>query len=317
MQFKKSITKSFGVLSKALKITRGHKIMWWLGFFIILTQNFAQFIVRTSTDQEFQESVTEIGAVFLNEIIRFTHQYPEKSLLIALISSIILILIYNLFQASILLSIKKILRKEKLDIKNELNKAKQFAGKMFFMDFFVWIFILSILIILGLPIYLFGMMGINLASNLMLLGAILIFIPVALITYLTRTFAQIYLVQHNLSIKESLRNAYVILGKNIKLTILFFFVLVGLLLCIELAMLILLGIGYWLHSPFSFVIILILVLDIILKSAIIIFHRCCWVILFEKITLKKEEIQEKSLELLIQKSKEITPDQVINHKERV
>jgi hypothetical protein len=294
MKLKKPIRDSLVILKKSFKITNDNKNIWWLGFLIAITQNLTYISARLSFDPELQESFTQTDLKTLNNLIKFIHHNPEKSILILLLTSLALIVLYSLFQASIILSVKKILKEKEIHTKKLLISAKKFIKKMLLMDFSILMFAMSVLIVVSLPVYLLSDMGLELASNLMLIGAFLIALPVLLITYFTRRFAQIYLIQHNLSIKESLKNSYRILGNNLFFTGVFFLILTGILMLTEIIMFFILQAGYALPSSLGLLVLILVALDIIIKSAIMIFQRCAWVIFFNKITLREEKGEEQA-----------------------
>ncbi|MDH4329932.1 MAG: hypothetical protein OEV93_00030 [Candidatus Moranbacteria bacterium] len=315
MTLKKDIEKSVELMKEAIQITWKNGYLWWFGLVIAISEDLIYFATGAAVDQKSQEALTQLNIAPLIELVRVINQNKEEAILGLILISSILIIINIASYSSILISLKRILKNQESTLKSSIIEGRKFVKKIIGFELSLAIFLLSVLVILALPIYLLKNANLPIIADFMFLGAILIFIPIAIISYFTRIFGHLYLVQHRLSIKESFRNAYSVFSNNLRSSFTLFASLIIILMTLTLFLVLLVNIfSAILLLTGSEVIVklgmaILIIFDIIVKAAMIVFQRTLWVIFFNKITIRKDDLKEKVLASELQESTAIAKEQ--------
>ena len=280
------------------------KYLWWFGLLIVLG-NFGSFNFSFDSE-EFEENQEVIG-----KAISFISAH--QNLFIAIV--IILILLFILFfilsilgKGALIKTIYIELEVGKSNFKTGLKFGKKFFWKLLTLTALTFFFIIGILLIMAIPIVFLIFSGVIVPAIILIIIAFLILIPLFFLVYFLLSFSRIYLVLGNLSIKQSLENAYSLLRKNIAPSLVLFFILAItgiifffctiIILIPFIIIFTLLGLLLYFLLKITGIIItvsiaipILLIIFFILRSFYKVFHQTVWIKFFQ-IIAKPKVVQE-------------------------
>lgn len=297
------------IFKKALNITWQNRLLWWFGFFIVLsgvTSSFS-YSFDKKTGQSPSQPVWDFFAA---------HPYMALAIFLLLILLwLIFIILGTLGRGALIRSAYEIYENKKIGFKAGMQEGKKYFWKIILISFVVGLFNLAALIILATPvIFLFSAKSYVIGTILAII-ALLIFIPLFFLTAFLKIYGYIYTVLGGLSFWPALDQAYGLLTRNLKKTVLIavLFIPAGLLLGILMFMLVipiviiffLIGLILFLIAKEIGIAITLILGGLILatiilavKSAYEVFTQTVWILFFKEIARPKveEKVTEKETE---------------------
>ena len=289
------------------------KYLWWFGFFIALGSFGSLTFPSETEDSEENSEVFEKISYFISN-----HQTLFISIVVALLILFVLFFILSILGRGALIKTTYLeLEVGKFNFKKGLNFGKKFFWRILTLFILAFFSIFGIILIMAVPIFFFIVSKLIIPAILLGILAILILIPILLLTYFLLGYGQLFLVLGNLSIKQSLENAYGLLQKNLasSLVLLFAFLIVGIsfFICTIIVfiplMIIFVLLGflfyYFLKTTgliiiISIAILIFLIIFFIIRSFYEVFRQVVWIKFFQIIAKPKAK-QETTSKILEQK----------------
>lgn len=196
------------IIKKAAIIAWRNKFLWWFGFFVLVSATSGSFFRYSPREQ-----VIEKQKIF--EFISAHQEWVIFGGLAAVALWIILLIVGITGKSALIKSISDIIEKKESSFKIGWREGKKYFWRIVFIGLLAGLFILALLIVFAIPIgFLFYNKAYFLGGALSLL-AIIIFIPVVFLVSFIRIYGYLYAVLGDLSLRDSLENAYALLQKNI------------------------------------------------------------------------------------------------------
>jgi len=305
---KKKEIKYLQILKDSWRIIWNNKYLWWFGFFIALGSGGgfnSQLPMNNNGDWE---EKTEAGREEILSFINSHFEWIATGLIILAAIAIALLVLRIISQAAIIKSVDDIEKGGGSNFSIGFKKGRKYFWKLLAIDLILGFFTLGILIVLFLPVVFLFHAKSYIAASLLLILAILIFIPLVILVSFLKKYAHFYLVLAKSGIGSSIENAYQVFRKNIlsSLIMALLLLVIGVIAGIAMVMLILplalvfifMGlILYLLLAKIGIFIaavlgVLILILIIFLLSSIVTsFYQTAWLLFFQEIAaLKSKEV---------------------------
>jgi len=303
------------IFRDAWKITWTNRFLWWFGFFLLASGG-ANFNYLSSGDEKSnQDWQAFMEKIHLQEFLA-TH---FTLVIIGIISLIILCLIFFVLnfisRGALIKSTQKILKNEPANFKTGLKDGKKYFGKIFSIFFFSGLAVATCIIILAIPITILFVAKSYIIATILAILAVIILIPLLILTKYIQTYASFYVVLANLKPWLAVENAYALFKKNIlasiimsllfiPLGILSFFVIIALALVVLVVFGIIGLVLFFALKNTGAIIALVLGLLAFIPTVILFysiftaFSEVAWVLFFHVIATpkEKEKVEEKILE---------------------
>jgi hypothetical protein len=201
------------ILKNAWKITWRHPYLWWYGLFVALAGGLGNFnfnFDQKQFDDGWQKYGDQAQTFFADHI---TLVAGIVSFLI--IGGIIFIPLGLVGRGALISSVKTILKGEASDYRMGFGEGRKYLGKLFLLGLALIFLILACLTILSIPvIFLIAnksyVLGITLGIT-----AILIFIPILVLTTYLRVYGQLYIVLGKIGVRAAIEQATNLFQKNL------------------------------------------------------------------------------------------------------
>ena len=305
------------ILKKSWHVTWQNKKLWWFGFFVALTSTGSSF----SWPDKQAEKTEKFNQQFLDFFA--AHQSLAVTLMaIFLVIFLVLLVMRFLSRAALIESVEKISRSQLtpggISFQKGISGAKKYFWRLLFISLLIQIAVGIIFALIAAPIaflfttksYIFGV--------LLTLVGIAIMIPLFALAFFLGNFGSIYAVLGNLSIFNSIEQAYGLFRKNIGSSV------VMALICIPISIALFLAaifafiflaviflitglIFYFILGKIGAGIILALavlacmIICLAIRSAYETFYQSVWIFFFHEIA------SPKVAEAVIESEKEIEP----------
>jgi hypothetical protein len=306
------------IFKKAWGITWNNKYLWWFGLFVgtgSIGLNFNSGLGKGNSSQSISG---EVGSK-ISEFIGHNFIWIAITGAVILILVLIFLVLGVLSYAGLLKSVNATLKNEKIGFWKGLRIGKQYFWKMVMLGFLISLTVLGIVVILSVPVIFLFYLKSYILAVLILIGAILIFIPVIILISFIGKYSRFYLILSDLNIKSSLENGYQLFRKNMAASIIMglLFIPVGILsgivliiavLVLALIFVIMGLILYFLLSKVGIIITVILGLMALIPLIFLfraIYSTFChtsWFLFFREIAaIKAEEKVEEVAEVIKEK----------------
>jgi len=298
----------FKIIKESFALAWQKKYLWLFGLFITLGSiGSFNFSFEPEKNAEDKEVIEKIHSFIISHLPLF--------ITIAIILALLFILFFLLSilgRGSLIKSIALELEDKKSNFKLGLNSGKKYFKNLFNLVLLSFLFIFGILIVMALPIIFLFKTGVTIPAIILSVLAVLIFIPLLFLLYFLINLGQIYIVLGDLSLKQSIENAYILFKKNMLVNLVLIFILwfVKITLFIAVAILLIPVIiifalfGLLLYFLFKLVGIIIAVslgalalicIFFIVNSFYEVLRQAVWIKFFQKIAKPKptKELLEK------------------------
>jgi hypothetical protein len=289
------------ILKQAAVMTWKNKFLWLFGLIIFFGSIFSNLNMNVG-------STTEKSGQFQAAKI-FIQAHLATSFVIGLILVFVLISLFLLrfiAIAAIIKSANNIAVYSQSKIKAILYETKRYLWPLLVLEIMVNIIIFIIVVVLFIPVAYLFMLKANIFAAISFIVAFVIIVSVAIIAYYLKKYAYFYIVLGNMKIKMALENAYYLLRKNIRESLVMACLAVALSLAALAIAFIIMFIAAIIISPIGLVAylmfakigaIVILIVGIIIEIIIFVllfsiyasFFQVLWVLFFQEISLEKQE----------------------------
>jgi len=317
---KKKEIKYLAILKDSWKIIWNNKYLWWFGFFIALGGGWGFNFQLPMNNNGSWEEKTETGKEEILGFINSHFEWIAAGLIILAAIAIVFIVLRIISQAAIIKSVDAIKRGEKSSFSIGLKKGRKYFWKLLAIDLILGFFTLGVLIVLFLPVVFLFHAKSYVAASLLLILAILIFVPLIILVSFLKKYAYFYLVLVKFGIKSSIENAYQVFRKNIlpSLIMALLLIAIGIILGVAMIMLILslalvfILIGLALYLILAKIgifitavlgILTFILIAFLLSSAVTAFQQTAWLLFFQEIAALKSEEAAGELENKIAEEK--------------
>ncbi|HRY82494.1 MAG TPA: hypothetical protein P5232_02235 [Candidatus Moranbacteria bacterium] len=299
------------ILKKAWSITWTNKYLWWFGFFATLGScggiNIFFDGVEENLDPVKEQQILEFFSKNFHWIIAIA--------IILFLLFIIFLILGTIGRGALISSIGKNLKEQHSNFKISWQEGKKNFWKIFAINFSLGLFILLTLLILIAPVATLFLNKNYIIGGILAFIAILIFIPIAILTCYLKTYGYIYAVLGKLKFWPAIENAYNLFAKNLTSSVLMSLIFIPLgiifMLIIFVAIpilffvfLILCGIAYLALGKIAAIIfgaigiIIFLTYALFVRSIFEVFAQTVWILFFHKIATPKVK------ELVVEEEKE-------------
>lgn len=288
------------IMEKAFSVTWKNRYLWWYGFFLLLSSIGGLDYSRG----DFDLKVTQPNFA-LENLSRHSH-WIFIGVLFLLIILIALIILSIISRGALISSIEKIHKNKNTNFKTAFCDGKKNFNKIFLISIFSGLFIFGALLILFPPLAFLFLNHNYLIGTLMAAIALIIFIPLVILTSYLRIFGYLYAVLGSLKSWTSIENAYNLFRKNISTSLLMAVIFIPLNILLFLAILFALvpialaifplGIVLFVFAgPFgagitgAIGLAILAILFIYLRSFMEVFTEAAWIFFFHEIAAPKEK----------------------------
>ena len=313
------------LIKKSLRLAWRNKYLWWFGFFIALTNGGGSYSYSTDRKDWEKMSNSKFG-----EIISHFVADHWSSILAAIFFLAILFLCFFVIsiisRAALIKSIDNLSRQQKGGFRNDFAVGKRYFWKLFGLGILLSFSVLAVVVLMMVPIVFLMILKSYLLGTILIFGAIVILLPLIFIAGFLRIYGTLYLVLSELSVWHSIENAYALLRKNIRSSIIMtmiFFILGFVSTIAVVAILIPLAIIFFVFGVILFLILksigigiavglgalTFFFLYLIFRSFYETFAQALWFNFFHEIAKPKaEEVIAEIAEAASDKDKKLAPD---------
>jgi len=289
------------IIKKAWAITWKNRYLWWFGFFVALGGGGGiNYFFNSGEEKELDLAQNEKILEFISQNIRWIIAFAIVAILLLIIFSVLGII----GKGALISSIEKNSQGQVANFKSGWIDGKKNFWKIFIIDFSLGLFIFLTLLILIAPVAILFLNKNYIIGGILAFLAILIFIPIAILSSYLRTYGYLYCVLGKLNFWPAIENAYNLFVKNIWASILLSLIFIPLgiiLILVVLAILplllfvfIILGaIGYFALGKITAIVIGIIgvaiffLYAIFVKSIYEVFSQAIWILFFHEIATPK------------------------------
>jgi hypothetical protein len=298
----------YRIIRQAFGFVRTHKFLWGLGLFLIWSNLsfYSGFSSRPRTEDQQMPPFADptSAAVWVN-----ASDARQLWFLLGLFLIIAIILwLYVRSKAGLIVAIKALVDKKPTGYIRAFKSGKLFSGRIFGLWLLSSFSALLLLLILSIPIaYLIFLNFVDRAFLLALI-ALMLFIPLALIIGFVYTYSVLFVVLHDMTIKQAARSALDLVarfwaitltsaGGAILATVIGSFLALFAIVLASLPFVILAAISYYIGGPNLLIpaaiagLTLGLISFVVVQSATVSFIHVCWTLVFMEL-VKPKKIQE-------------------------
>jgi hypothetical protein len=311
----------FEIFKKALLLAWKNKFLWFFGFVVFIGGTISNLNINS-------DDIAQLGNKF-DFFSQLIVKFPNFSITLSLFLFLVMVGLF-LFRVIAIAAIIKGANDpnlfKQLSKKAIINDAKAFFGRLLWVELLISLALGVIFLVISVPVlYLFSVNA-KIFAFMALVLAIVIFLPLLVLAYYLRRYANMYVVLGNFQLKMAFDAAYLLFEKNVKKSLLMGIISITtmlslFILCIVLIIIVALVLSpfgllaYWIFAKAGLAgviivgVILFLVALVALLSFYQIFLQAAWLYFFQEIALEKQKdvkIMEKiSIEMEEMPSTEI------------
>ncbi|TSC65714.1 MAG: Uncharacterized protein G01um101477_371 [Candidatus Doudnabacteria bacterium Gr01-1014_77] len=195
------------ILTRAYIYTKNHKSLWFFGFFLT-GWGVMNFVRRVDLNADHLDR-------YYRHILNYVTNHPLE-LVISIISLILLIVIASfvgaIARSSIIHAADLLDKEEPVTFRAVLKYATKSVWRVFFAGLFTNAVIIFFFAWLALPLWLVFKNGFELRGFILIVAALVIFIPIIIVLSLVNIFACCYIVIYKLKLKDAFASAFDLLA---------------------------------------------------------------------------------------------------------
>lgn len=316
----------FKIIKDAWAITWKNRNLWWFGFFVTLGGGGGiNYFFNSGEEKELDPAQTEKILEFFSENMHWIITFAIIAFLLLIIFSILNII----GKGALITSIEKKSKGQIADFKSGWDSGKKNFWKIFIIDFSLGLFVFFTLLILISPVAILFLNKNYVIGGILAFIAILIFIPIAILSSYLKTYGYFYSVLGKLNFWPAIENAYNLFVKNIWASIILSLIFIPLGIILMLIILAIIpifliiflaigAIGYFTLGKIAAIIIgavgvfIFFIYAIFVKSIYAVFSQSIWILFFHEIATPK--IPEAVIEVETKTEPVIKPMPVIETK---
>lgn len=205
----------YKIVRDALSFTWEFKFLWWFGFFIALGSPAGSFNLnfpwKSETDptKDFGISEEQVGNFLLQHIVWIVLGIVAVFSIFA-----ILYVLGKITRGALIRSVKKIGKKETINFKVGFAEGKKYFWKILGLDLLLSCSLFAVAILVFTPPIILFVFKAYIAGTILIILSAIILVGLAVLSSFLRRFGHLYIVLANLSIWNSIENAYALFRKN-------------------------------------------------------------------------------------------------------
>jgi hypothetical protein len=191
------------ILRQALGLVRIHRFLWALSLFLVWS-NLSYFLVFTpSNGSRGGQAVS--GGINFSEWTAAAYARQIWVSVIGLVLLGLLVWLYVRSKAALIIAIKALLDKQETGYKKAFRASSMFSGRILGIWLITSLITLGILLVLTVPVA--NLISMHFTERAMLLSliGIIIFIPLSIVIGFVYTFASLFVVLNDMTIKEAIQ----------------------------------------------------------------------------------------------------------------
>lgn len=192
------------IFKQALTLIRNNKFLWVFGLFLSLGGIFNFFsFSRNGSGEYYQKQSLKINLWFSN--------HPNQTLLIAaVIILLFLLLVYVYFRAKagIIIAIKAILDKQATGFSQAFRAAQFFYLRILRVFILLALLLVLAFLVLAAPVIYLFVSHYELRALMLLVLALIIFIPLSVVVYFISSLAPLFIVMNDLTATEAIKAGF-------------------------------------------------------------------------------------------------------------
>ncbi|HLN19029.1 MAG TPA: hypothetical protein VK255_02555 [Patescibacteria group bacterium] len=285
--------KFIDILKRSFDITWKNKPLWWFGLLLALGGGMGN--INLGLD----EKNNKVGEK-ISHFISANFQVFVIGVILGIAILLILFILSILARGGLILSLEKIFKNRTFNFRSGMKEGKNFFARLFFLYLVLCLLILASLVILATPIVVLFTSKAFVSAILLIILAVIIFIPLIIFASYLKTYGEIYIVSADLNAWSAIEASYELFIKNMSTSLvmgLLFIpigILLGLAILITIAPLGLAVVFFAFLGKIGIAIAIILGIVILLAIVLIqtvfqIFHQTAWLLFFHDIAAPTEE----------------------------
>jgi len=195
------------ILTKAYRYTKNHRSLWFFGFFLT-GWGVMNFVRRVDLNADHLD-------VYYRYILDHILNNPLE-LIISVIGLVLIIALASfvgaLARASIIFAAEQLEHDQAVNFRSALKHATKSVWQVFLAGLFTNAVIVFFFAWLALPLWLVFRNGFEYRGFILILGALLIFIPIIVVLSLVNIFACCYIVIYRLKVVQAFKSAFDLLA---------------------------------------------------------------------------------------------------------
>lgn len=292
------------IIKQAIKIAWKNKFLWAFGLLVSLGSGSGISNVKWKTGEGSPKNEEQ-----LNKAINFIQNNPEIVLGIVIIAFLLIIFFFFLRiigNAGLIKAASNIAVYGQSTVKGIFLETKKYFWSLVLVETIICLAILAIIFVMFAPVAYLFILKAHILGAISLAGAILIVIPLLVLTCFIRKYAFFFIVIGNMKIKMALEYAYGLFRKNIKESLLMGIITVAIgmivvipifisIIIIALVFVLLGFLAYFIFAKIGAIAVMIIGIIfgiatlLIFSSAYTTFMQILWVLFFQEISLEKQK----------------------------
>ena len=195
------------ILTKAYKYTKNHRSLWFFGFFLT-GWGVLNFVRRVDLNAD------HLDRYFKHILNYILHRPLELGLV--MITTVLLIALMSfvgaIARSSIIYAAEQLEHEEQVTFRSVLKHSTKSVWQVFWAGLFTNAAIIFFFTWLALPLWLVFKNGFEFRGFVLLLAALLIFIPIIIVLSLVNIFACCYIVIYKLKVKDAFKSSFDLLA---------------------------------------------------------------------------------------------------------
>jgi hypothetical protein len=284
------------IFKQAYQLARSHKFLWLFGLFLVWGSaiNLSLLLTDPNSGDYQQETATVLSWLQSNSL--------AANLTLSVFGLFLLVILFLYFSSKvgIIVCVKAILDKQMTSFRKGLAASRLFYLRVAAVILSLGLVLFALSLVLFLPVYNLSVNGFE--SRAMMLGvlAMIILIPVALMTTFINALAPVFIISNDLKIRDSIKASFALINQHWMTLLAFavlqnFLIIVAFFIAVFVVSLFLLPFVFFgplIYMEFGFqssVIFmsvgfgLAIVLFLLLQMGIIAFREISWVLAFDQL----------------------------------
>lgn len=305
------------ILKKSWRITWKNKYLWWFGLFLSLGGG-SSFSFNVPGNNDWEKQLGEKGDLANDFFAQHWQIFIAGAVLLVLLIAAFVVL-RIIAQAGLVKTLNRIENNEKGNFKEGFGEGKKYFWKLLKVGLILGFLMICLIVVLSLPVIFLFYLEAVFSGILATFLAVLIFIPLVIVSSFLGKYAFFYITLSDLGIRSSFERSYYLFRKNIIQSIIMslLFIPVSIFLTfIFLTVFFLIGIffliiGIILYLAISKIgiviaisagLIVFLASLIFLTSVYQVFYQTVWFLFFKEIaSVKMEEEVKETVKEIIEK----------------
>jgi len=298
------------IFKQAYFLTRKHRFLWTFGLFLVWDALFFLSFIFSNPDKNQNEQQHQQLQAWLTVRPGLTLAFAGALLVLFAV----FIVLYFRARAGLIMTIKGILDKQEVSFQKGFKLSKLFYLRLLGSSVIQVSCLILAFIILAVPVAYLWSLGFLFRASLLGFFALLIFVPISFIASLTNVLSPLFIVQYDLTIEESIRQSFNLVGRlwlkllafHVLLTIGVWTALFGCLFVVFLLSLPVVLLSSFFYDKFGAFLgaltigtgmTVIGIIFLTMLAGIAVFHQISWVLAFQELVKPQPEDETEAVSL--------------------